>query len=276
MSQNDWGTMNPATEDGVALANHLNGHRDALMTSHSGAARPAYAKAGTVWLKTPATGNWQLMLFNGSADIPLFSFSGVTPVLNPLTVALPAGIIMLWNSGTGVPSGWGVANGSTYSRVDGSGNIVSPDLRGRFIVGVSGQHPFGEIGGSSDTASFQTLAGGGHTHTLAVGGAHDHGGSTGATTLTINQIPAHRHGIPGSARANYPEGSTISYDYHYSSDTANEVNERSNLAGGGLAHSHAIGQSVTHTHTVGAADDHTHTVSIRWPAYTALIYIMKL
>src|SRR3546814_14310961 len=35
-----------------------------------------------------------------------------------------------------VPTGWALCNGQTVDRSDGSGNIKSTDLRGRFLIGV--------------------------------------------------------------------------------------------------------------------------------------------
>ena len=44
---------------------------DALLSSHSGASRPAYAVAGTVWLKTISAGLAELYFFDGTDDILL-------------------------------------------------------------------------------------------------------------------------------------------------------------------------------------------------------------
>lgn len=53
---------------------------------------------------------------------------------------IPTGGIIMW-SGATAPAGWGLCNGVTYTRSDGSGLIASPDLRGRFIVGMSDSNP---------------------------------------------------------------------------------------------------------------------------------------
>lgn len=47
------------------------------------------------------------------------------------------GIIVAW-SGTvaGIPSGWGLCDGTIYTALDGN-KLQSPDLRGRFILGVN-------------------------------------------------------------------------------------------------------------------------------------------
>ena len=58
---------------------------------------------------------------------------------------------------------------------DGHGGTV-PDMRGRVVLGASEAHPAGSAGGSET-----------HEHGLA--------GTVGETTLSIEQIPTHGHGI---------------------------------------------------------------------------------
>lgn len=76
---------------------------------------------------------------------------------------VPAGMICMW-SGDAVPDGWAVCDGQNGT----------PDLRGRFILGVSETHPMGETGGAEEV------------------------------TLTIRQMPVHSHNIP-----NIPYGSYL-------------------------------------------------------------------
>lgn len=56
---------------------------------------------------------------------------------------------------------------------DGKGGTV-PDLRGRMILGASDEHEAGSTGGSKT-----------HTHSIT--------GTVGATTLTVEQMPEHKH-----------------------------------------------------------------------------------
>jgi microcystin-dependent protein len=81
----------------------------------------------------------------------------------------PIGIITMW-SGTVAPPNWGLCDGTTYTRTDGTGTIKSPDLRGRFVMGQ----------GQGTSLTKRTLN--------DVGGAE-------SVTLTIAQLPAHNHGI---------------------------------------------------------------------------------
>jgi hypothetical protein len=64
MSQHDFTTINPVTYDGGDLSADLNSWVPAVVSSHSGAARPSYAAAGTVWYDTAGT----LKFFNGATD----------------------------------------------------------------------------------------------------------------------------------------------------------------------------------------------------------------
>ena len=88
MSQFDFATINPATKSGSVLASDLNQYRDAIATSHSGAARPSYAQAGMGWIKEVSATQWEYYVFDGTNDICLF-------VLNPTTHA-----ITLYNQGS--------------------------------------------------------------------------------------------------------------------------------------------------------------------------------
>lgn len=67
---------------------------------------------------------------------------------------VPAGMICMW-SGDTVPEGWAVCDGQNGT----------PDLRGRFILGVSETHPMGETGGAEEV------------------------------TLTAEQMPSHNHTV---------------------------------------------------------------------------------
>lgn len=85
------------------------------------------------------------------------------------TAAVPIGAIIMWGgSVTSIPLGWGLCNGTVY------GNITSPDLTGRFVVGA-GQSPM--------APAFTTQYGVGD-----MGGEEFH-------QLTIEEMPSHNHGI---------------------------------------------------------------------------------
>jgi hypothetical protein len=72
MSQATTGTINPNTTSGTALATLLSDAHGALISTHLGGTKPAYAVEGTIWGKN-ATSN--LVFYGvdaGGASIPLF------------------------------------------------------------------------------------------------------------------------------------------------------------------------------------------------------------
>lgn len=66
--------------------------------------------------------------------------------------SIPSGGIIMW-SGSTIPDGWALCNGENGT----------PDLRGRFVLGVSDSHQMGEVGGEEEV------------------------------TLTVEQMPSHVH-----------------------------------------------------------------------------------
>lgn len=81
MSQFDFGTIDPNTKSGTQLASDLNDFRDALNSGHSGATRPVYAQAGTHWVRTVSSTQWDLVFYDGTADYTLRSVNPTTSTL---------------------------------------------------------------------------------------------------------------------------------------------------------------------------------------------------
>ena len=68
MSQYDFGTIDPNTKSGTALATDLNSWRNALHSTHGGSTAPAYITAGMLWLDTTSA-NYELKLYDGAQSI---------------------------------------------------------------------------------------------------------------------------------------------------------------------------------------------------------------
>lgn len=228
--------------------------------------------------------------------------AAVTATPIQLNNLFPVGGIIMW-SGTlaSIPTGWALCNGQTVNKLDGSGTIVTPDLRDKFIVGWrdasgSGASAVTAIApgatGGSHTKTVDTASGGAHTHTgsTSSAGDHTHGGTTGSTVLTVAQLPSHSHrarhwsdmATTGGGVGTYPAGLTYAASaarglraaaYDISSD--NEIEP----AGSNSGHTHTITSGGAHTHTLtvgeGGAHVHTLTVDVR-PAYFTVAYLMKI
>lgn len=197
--------------------------------------------------------------------------------LNALFV-MPVGVIVMYGAG-GAPSGWGVCNGTTYSRADGSGSIVSPDLRDRFVVGAGTLSGAVSATGGSSTVDIATST----VASVPITGTTDAAGAVTAptvaispTALTIDQMPAHTHtlalgDIDTNAGVAANGGSTGS-----TSATTSSV-------GTGATHTHTAtvtgGGAGTHTHAItGSIPSHSHTALAvpNVPPFYALQFIIKL
>ena len=145
------------------------------------------------------------------------------------------GIVVPWGSAS-IPSGFLLCNGQSVSTTTyaalfaviaytygGSGaNFNVPDLRDRTICGVSS---------GNSKALAQTVGANTVTPTGNIAG------STGATTLTSNQIPSHSHTLPKAAGEAGP---------------ANGVPGQYNSSAGQLVTSSSTGGGSSHDHTLSA------------------------
>lgn len=179
---------------------------------------------------------------NGEADAGTDDERIMTPakVKRIINAALPVGIISLWSGAiAAIPSGWALCNGANGT----------PDLRDCFIVGAGSDFAVGDTGGS-DT--------------------HGHGGSVSDHTLTVDEIPPHRHlnVIPGIANNALTPGTSLSEQRTAGGDTEYILN-----SGAGEP---TVGQ----TSSTGDGDPHAHGLTLEdattLPPYYALAYIMKI
>jgi hypothetical protein len=173
---------------------------------------------------------------------------------------MPIGVINLWfgSSGT-IPAGWGICDGSTYTRTDGAGTIVAPDMRGFVPIGANGTpYAQGSTYGAL-TASATSTGSGGHTH-IVDGGSHSHSAvaTSADATTTLTTVSA-------------PEGT-----WDKSGGAGRPLISASLSGSGNHTHDITVGSS-THTHDVSTVANHTHdvTVSTLQPV-RALHYIIKI
>lgn len=154
---------------------------------------------------------------------------------------LPQGAIIMWDlENAAVPAGWAICNGQTVADYG-----VVPDMRDRFIVGAG-----------SDYANRAT--GGADTKNTGDSGAHTHGGSTQAHTLTVQQIPSHSHTLAETVFVDEADvGTPIQY-------LVNGSGRSTGSTGGGEGHSHAITEQAAHNHSVDVR-----------PRYFAVVFIVK-
>lgn len=210
---------------------------------------------------------------------------------------VPIGMIMAWPSDT-IPSGWALCNGQTVARSDGAGDIVTPDLRGKSIIGT----PVGGTTGTAGGSDTQTTAAGGahnhggatgnggsHTHTVGSGGSHTHTGTTNSDgshshsvssapshdhfgftaykTLTVDEIPSHDHfvvsdeTIDASAFIEPTTSRAIARRGQWSFDEYNYYLARGTLTRGNVGLSSLSGGGAAHRHNISADGAHTHSLS---------------
>jgi hypothetical protein len=185
--------------------------------------------------------------------------------------AAPVGLIAnWWGLAADVPAGWAICNGQTVARSDGAGNIVTPDLRDKVIIGagtVAGElQAFGAA-----TAAATSSSAGGHTHGVTGTGTHTHSVAVAGHALTVDEIPPHSHTVSNGigSSTTYAEGGRGGTNYTMNTGST----------GGGVAHSHdaTISGDGGHTHELAAADGHTHTVTVAtYQPSVSLHFIMKV
>lgn len=157
---------------------------------------------------------------------------------------VPIGTIVMWNSAS-IPTGWAVCDGTAV------GNIQTPDLRSRFVVG-SGT-------GSGLTTRTIGQTGGEQTHALTVAemASHGHSGSGSATS-------------GGGHDHTYNSGAGSDWGIRNGGLGSGEIGRqnRANTTSSDGWHSHTIYPSI------GSTGSGTAVATI--PVFYALTYIMRV
>jgi microcystin-dependent protein len=192
----------------------------------------------------------------------------VTLTQDQINSAMPIGGIIMWSQAT-VPSGWALCNGQTVAKSDGSGNITTPNLLDRFIVGAGNGYGLNNTGGVGIYAlSAAQMPVHSHTASTDVQGNHNHTGTTDA-------VGDHAHGLQnlGSVQAGGDNGGA-------------NVSVSTGYASGRFQAPTANAGAHTHTFTTNPSGSHSHNVTVNnagsgaaienRPPFYALYYIMKV
>lgn len=211
-------------------------------------------------------------------SFPNLGNAAVTPTAQQLSNNLvPVGGILIWSgSSASIPAGWVLCDGGTYSKLDGSGNITTPNLKDRFVVGAGATYAVGASGGAVS-----------HTHTISVAGTSLTQAQIPNLGITIND-PGHNHGVndPGHAHTIpgpvYGPGGKNSAFFTSGGIGPSWTSPQTDGSGTGiwLSGSYTGISAYTNSTGGGVGQAHGHTASSDWqgtlPPYYALCYIMKL
>ena len=208
-------------------------------------------------------------------EVAVVSSNGTIKKL-PYLDLVPVGFIMLWGFNLNqLPFGWAVCDGKSYTNgiETNNGQVTTPDLSRRFIYGVKVKEDIETTGTSNTISSSNTNL---PSVTTSSNGSHTHEGSTANHTLTIDQIPSHRHTFNAIVRGTESDGGGGTLG----DESATRNFEGNGSVGGsfgeGLGHSHGISNTGTnHTHTVNPSS-HDHNVNLESARVYRAIYVMKV
>ena len=142
----------------------------------------------------------------------------------------PKGVILAWYAtGGAFPAGWAVCDGMNGT----------PDLRGRFLMGVSAMADVGKPGGANSITGWRA----------------------GSHRLTVDQLPSHSHSQPVRLHQG-PEGVVVANEY--SPNFPNGLSNNWSWAG---SQTGPAGNDAPHDHTLPDLDNR--------PSFDTVIYIMK-
>lgn len=152
-------TTGPATP--AAMASRIDDNFKAAVSAHSGASRPTYAVAGTVWISTATAGQMKIYLYDGGSDRLLavidtatgaITFSGLGTAINAATAkTAPTGAdkLGIWDSAAGDTKSLTLTVLSTWLAP-----LLGPDFVQGGIVLPNGSNPLTHL----DIAAFTVKA----------------------------------------------------------------------------------------------------------------------
>ena len=120
-------------------------------------------------MKSPSSQLLKTVPLTGYNNLVLSDQNG-----NLNSVQFPTGIIVIWSGlQTNIPNGWALCDGKTVN------GVLTPDLRGRFVIGVNNDIP-----GTILNTGLQK---------------HNMRDSGGSETIRIDQMPSHTHSYSDTA-----------------------------------------------------------------------------
>ena len=244
----------------------------------------------TAWTANAVAQQTQINTLTAGSTTQVYSDSSTKYATTAFVQSvLPRGMIMMWNSTAAtIPTGWQLCNGTKGT----------PDLRGQFIVGstgdATGAYFTGNSGGGTGVAlSINNLPT--HTHDLSsntsLGGAHVHTATTTATdaghTHTVTD-GGHSHTMPFN-RTSKSNNSTayMLTDPNVGENLNGRVNLPTTSATTGVSIASGVA-SISASTTVASVSGHTHSLTgttsgtgsgvsfSTLPPYYALCYIQKM
>ena len=175
MSQYDFGTIDASSKSGTALASDLNSWRTALHSLHSGASRPSYAIAGTLWIDTTPS-PWTIKIFDGSDDIAIGT---VDATANSFAVTLNDSAVTTAKINNGAVT---VAKLATVA--GNAGKLVAYNASGVPTVVAAGTNNYPLVSNGSSLAAFEQLATNGIADAAVTVAKISASGSTSGQVLT--------------------------------------------------------------------------------------------
>jgi microcystin-dependent protein len=162
---------------------------------------------------------------------------------------LPQGAIIMW-SGTKVPDGWILCDGTSYTDSDNA-VINTPDLRGRFIVGYTPEDGDG-------VPDYHRIGN--------VGGEKSH-------VLSVNEMPVHTHSASSSENGYHDHYITA---YHANFSHGGSATEGSTKEDGDGTFYVGTSGAGSHSHSIGVGASGSSAAHENRPPYYVLAYIMKV
>lgn len=208
------------------------------------------------------------------ASLPNINAAVTATPKNLNSDTVPVGGIIMWSGATtAVPTSWGLCDGSTYAKTDGSGNLTAPDLRNAFIVGAGSTYGVGTTGGA--VSNTPTISGTALTQAQLPSCSFS-AVSTAATTLSLSaHLPKINLNGPYTYNGLNSGGEQVLANSGGAADTGAWFIPQTNIVFDSSAASTLVTTTVA---SGGSGSTHTHTSSVvpTLPPYYALAFIIKL